>query len=138
MFVSRFGAQVFDFSAYSSFPPPLRIGSRRALLLLRSLARSLAPAAWLESEGGNFTPGGASSLVCRVVLASDLAPPLFILARVLWVRACPLGTGTGGLSVSFWVPLKRVNSSCVWGRWWVLNGSLGGACCWDCNWGLPV
>ncbi|KAI6704637.1 hypothetical protein NL676_007599 [Syzygium grande] len=110
MFVSRFGvrAEVFDFSACSSFSPP-RIGSRRALLLRSSsLARSLAPAAWLESEGG-----GPSSLVCRVVLASDLAPPLFILARVLWVRACPLGTGTGGLSVSFWVPLKHVNSSCV-------------------------
>ncbi|KAI6676044.1 hypothetical protein NL676_036840 [Syzygium grande] len=105
MFVSRFGvrAEVFDFSTCSSFSPP-RIGSCRALLLRSSsLARSLAPAAWLESEGGKLPTGGVSSLVCRVVLASDLAPPLFILARVLWVRDCPLGTRTG---------IERSGSTC--------------------------
>ncbi|KAI6677240.1 hypothetical protein NL676_038036 [Syzygium grande] len=81
MFVSRFGvrAEVFDFSTCSSFSPP-RIGSCRALLLRSSsLARSLAPAAWLESEGGELPHRGrfSSGLPCRSGVRSRPAPVHF-------------------------------------------------------------
>ncbi|KAI6668297.1 hypothetical protein NL676_019388 [Syzygium grande] len=78
------------------------------------------------NRGGNF-PRRALLLVCHVITRPGSRHATFILARVTWVRACPLGELNWGFvyfilgALEAWIPVcvgrwKRINTLWMFGN----------------------